>query len=67
MAGDTTAQIFWLKNRRPNDWKDRHEVNNTNEFPPVVINIVAASQDAIDARKQKAIEASSRKALPPKE
>lgn len=23
---DTTAQIFWLKNRRPNDWRDKQEV-----------------------------------------
>jgi transposase-like protein len=24
---DTTAQIFWLKNRKPNDWRDKHEQN----------------------------------------
>ena len=23
--GDTTAMIFWLKNRRPYDWRDRKE------------------------------------------
>ena len=23
--GDTTAMIFWLKNRRPNDWRDKRE------------------------------------------
>lgn len=22
---DVTAQIFWLKNRRPEDWRDKHE------------------------------------------
>lgn len=22
---DTTAQIFWLKNRKPNEWKDKRE------------------------------------------
>lgn len=27
MAGDTTAQIFWLKNRRPDLWRDRQDVN----------------------------------------
>lgn len=26
---DTGAQIFWLKNRRPNTWRDRREVDNT--------------------------------------
>lgn len=23
---DTTAAIFWLKNRRPEEWRDRHQV-----------------------------------------
>lgn len=23
MAGDVTAQIFWLKNRRPDKWRDK--------------------------------------------
>lgn len=23
---DTTAAIFWLKNRRPEEWRDRHEL-----------------------------------------
>ena len=25
LMGDTTAMIFWLKNRRPDKWKDRKE------------------------------------------
>ena len=25
IEGDTTAMIFWLKNRRPLDWRDRKE------------------------------------------
>lgn len=25
MSGDTTALIFWLKNRRPQDWRDKRE------------------------------------------
>lgn len=28
-APDTAAQIFWLKNKRSADWKDRREVDNT--------------------------------------
>lgn len=28
---DTTADIFWLKNRRPDLWKDRKEVDQTNK------------------------------------
>lgn len=26
IAGDTTAQIFWLKNRQPAEWRDRQEL-----------------------------------------
>lgn len=26
VAGDTTAQIFWLKNRRPEEWRDKQHV-----------------------------------------
>lgn len=26
---DTTAAIFWLKNRRKADWRDKHEVDHT--------------------------------------
>lgn len=25
VPGDTTAMIFWLKNRQPDRWKDRHD------------------------------------------
>jgi hypothetical protein len=30
MAPDTTAQIFWLKNRRPREWRDKQEVEAIN-------------------------------------
>lgn len=34
VAPDTTAQIFWLKNRRPDKWRDKQvvESNNTVKF-----------------------------------
>lgn len=25
LEGDTTAAIFWLKNRKPNEWRDKKE------------------------------------------
>lgn len=32
VPGDTTAQIFWLKNRKPQDWRDKQErIDNTME------------------------------------
>lgn len=26
--GDTTAQIFWLKNRKPKEWRDKQEITH---------------------------------------
>lgn len=31
LEGNTTAQIFWLKNRRKMQWRDKVEYENTNE------------------------------------
>ncbi len=28
---DTTAQIFWLKNRKPHEWRDRREIETSEE------------------------------------
>lgn len=37
LDGNTTAQIFWLKNRRPDKWRDKPPVDDThaaeNELP----------------------------------
>lgn len=27
LEGDTTAMIFWLKNRQPNDWRDKRDID----------------------------------------
>ena len=36
IPADTTAQIFWLKNRRPKEWRERVEVEtNTEELNKV--------------------------------
>jgi hypothetical protein len=29
--GDTTAMIFWLKNRRPTEWRDKRDFEHTGE------------------------------------
>jgi len=34
---DTTAQIFWLKNRRPDIWRDKQDVNVSGSLQTVVI------------------------------
>jgi predicted DNA-binding protein YlxM (UPF0122 family) len=37
IPGDTTAQIFWLKNRKPKEWRDRQELEHSGN---VGVNIV---------------------------
>lgn len=32
---DVTAQIFWLKNRKPADWRDKSQVDSETEFAKV--------------------------------
>lgn len=29
IGGDTTAMIFWLKNRQKHAWRDRHEIDHS--------------------------------------
>lgn len=29
---DTTAQIFWLKNRKPDEWRDRQQVEHSGDM-----------------------------------
>lgn len=31
LAGNITAQIFWLKNRKPDKWRDKPEANPTDD------------------------------------
>lgn len=31
IPGDVTAQIFWLKNRKPKNWKDKQNSENTSD------------------------------------
>lgn len=32
VAPDTTAQIYWLKNRDPNNWKDKQDINVSSDI-----------------------------------
>ena len=47
MEGDTTAQIFWLKNRRPNDWRDKREtqLSGAVQTVPDKLTFVCAEDD----------------------
>jgi transposase-like protein len=35
---DTTAQIFWLKNRKPDDWRDKQNIEHSGESGVRIIN-----------------------------
>ncbi len=39
---DTTAAIFWLKNRRPDEWRDKQEIDHKGG---ITINLPADSRD----------------------
>ena len=32
IAPDITAIMFWLKNRQPQDWRDKHDVSHTGDI-----------------------------------
>lgn len=38
VPGDVTAQIFWLKNRKPDAWRDKPEDNGNKEEAITIIN-----------------------------
>ena len=49
---DTTAQIFWLKNRDPERWRDRHTVENKNTNTNVNYNL-EMSKEELEAYNKK--------------
>jgi len=40
---DTTACIFWLKNRRPDLWRDKHDIDQTSNLTVKVVNYASAA------------------------
>ena len=37
---DTTAQIFWLKNRKPEAWRDKQDIDISNAMPVKIVDDV---------------------------
>jgi len=48
ISGDTTAQIFWLKNRRPDKWRDKPEVPGDSETLKRARALLEGIKSAID-------------------
>lgn len=48
LAGDTTAQIFWLKNRRPDKWRDKPEVPGDSDALKKARALLEGIKSAID-------------------
>ena len=46
MNGNVTAQIFWLKNRKPSEWRDKPEVNANLDIDEAIKSWIAALKDA---------------------
>lgn len=48
LTGDTTAQIFWLKNRRPDKWRDKPEPPGDTETLKKAKELLGGISSAID-------------------
>lgn len=54
VAPDTTAQIFWLKNRKPDKWRDRQQVEHSGEITNTIQQLTPEErQKRIDELKAK--------------
>lgn len=43
---DTTAAIFWLKNRQPKKWRDKPEADSDDDVPVLPVKVVVQVKDA---------------------
>lgn len=48
LYGDTTAQIFWLKNRRPDKWRDKPEAPGDSDALKKARALLEGIESAID-------------------
>lgn len=59
VPGDVGAQMHWLKNRRPDKWRDRSDVNVSLSLMDILAQAIAPTAE------QPAIEATARDVTPP--
>jgi hypothetical protein len=55
MEGDTTACIFWLKNRRPKEWRDKQELEHSGVLNVANVSNLSEKELEAEIRKQKEI------------
>ena len=48
LSGDTTAMIFWLKNRKPKQWRDKPELAEETELLKAAKKLLADVDSVID-------------------
>lgn len=63
-AGDTTAQIFWLKNRQKQTWRDRQDVEGKFSIQAVTIDLSAFTDQELalyESLNAKALQAAPKK------
>lgn len=54
LAGNTTAQIFWLKNRRPDKWREKHiETTDTAALEKLDAILKEVKEDAVHSQAEK--------------
>ncbi|MGX5634370.1 hypothetical protein [Bacillus thuringiensis] len=49
---DSTAIIFWLKNRKPQAWRDRREIDHSGEMKQTVVQKPELSKLSVEELKQ---------------
>jgi hypothetical protein len=52
IAPDTTAAIFWLKNRRSQEWRDRQQIEHSGAVASVVIEADMNPMEAAEAYRK---------------
>lgn len=48
LSGDTTAQIFWLKNRKPKQWRDKPEIKEETDLLKAARELLEGVPNVID-------------------
>ena len=61
--GNTTAIVFWLKNRKRREWRDRHEISDDRDAPVkgAILELVEGLREARNAERAMAQRKASKK------